>query len=78
MYVRKNLNQEETRVYRAMIAVAYKMAGPFTTADLLKKINHNLDTSQQRHLGRKFSSYADRNAFVVVGNKGRNLIYRKV
>lgn len=76
----KPMSHHADKVYKQLLAIAYSKAGeePYTNADLLELINHNLSTNEQRRLGRKFSYHAKRKPhyFEIVGKKGNNNIYR--
>lgn len=76
----KPMRAHANKVYRIMLSKAYSKSGgsSYTTADLLKEIDHNLTTNEMRRLGRKFSSHAQKrpDKFEIVGKIGSNYIYK--
>lgn len=56
---RRNLTDDENKAYRAMKKIAHNSVGQlYTTADLLKQVNHNLNGDSQKFIGTKFAYYA--------------------
>jgi len=72
----KPLTAEQQRVYRAMIANAHRRKGQeYTTADLLKCIEHDLSINDQRRVGRRFSYYARKSKHLEIRSTKGNLTY---
>jgi len=73
---RTPLTPEQERVYRAMIANAHRRKGQvYTTADLLKCIEHDLSTNDQRRIGRRFSYYARKSKHLEIYSTKGNFTY---
>lgn len=75
-------SKAQNHLYKASIAIAYKLPKGtiFKYHDLVERINHQCDTSDQREAGRRFSyfvKHAPRVPFEIIGYKGASLLYRK-
>ena len=74
------LTPEQKRVVNTMIAIAYQKKGEtYTTADLLKLINHRLTSNERRRVGRRFAAYVKKkkHTFTVIKTSGNNRYYTK-
>ena len=74
------LTPEQNRVLSIMRAIAHQKVGQtYSTADLLKLINHQLNSNERRRVGRCFAAYAKENgyAFEIIRSSSNHKYYTK-